>query len=171
LLLSVGLLGAVAACGFDAQLLKPYTPADGTNLDVGQDAALKVRNLQVVSNTKGEGYLSATLFTEGADRLTGATVAPHTLEGTIAPAVPVTLPAPLELPAQSLTVLTDRPFITVRAPELLAGSSATVVMEFAEAGSVTLECPVVDGNVPPWNTISPSPSSTASPSPSASPTS
>jgi len=167
LLLSLGLLGAAAGCGTEAQLLQPYNPADGTNLDVGANAALKVRNLLVVSDAKGKGYLSATLVSNAAERLTGATVAPHTLEGTTAAAAPATLPAPVELPPGSLVVLTDKqPLITVTAPEIQAGSSATVTLQFAQAGAVTLSCPVVDGTVPPWSEISASQAASASPSPS-----
>jgi hypothetical protein len=164
-----------AGCGFDAQLLKPYTPSDGTNKDIGEDGTLKVRNLLVVSRAKGEGYLSATVVANTADRLTGATVAPHTLEGTTSPAVPVTLAAPVELGPGALVVLTNQqPLITVSAPDLLPGSAATVVLQFEKAGAVTLDCPVVDGTQPPWATISPSPAASGtsgSPSPSPSATS
>jgi hypothetical protein len=176
-LLSFGLVGLAAGCGFDAQLLKPYTPSDGTNKDIGEDGTLKVRNLLVVSRAKGEGYLSATIVANTAERLTGATVAPHTLEGTTSPAVPVTLATPVELGPGSLVVLTNQqPLITVSAPDLLPGSAATVVLQFEKAGAVTLDCPVVDGTQAPWSTISPSPSpgasgASGSPSPSPSATS
>jgi hypothetical protein len=166
LLLSVGLLSTGAACGFDAQLLKPYTPGDGTNIDVGEDGALKIRNLVLISRAKGEGIVSATLISTNADRLRGVTVAPQKLDGTVGAAVPATLAAPVDL-AGTLVVLTDKqPLITVSAPDLEAGISATVVMQFEKSGDVTLNAPVVDGTVAPWSTISPSPSA----SPSASPT-
>ena len=165
LLLSLGLVGLVAGCGFDAQLLKPYNPADGTNIDVGEDGTLKVRNLQVVATADGEGYLSATLVANAAEQLTGATVAPQTLEGTAGPAAPVELPAPIELDPGQLLVLTDRPLLRVSAPDLQAGASATVVLQFAQAGPVTLQCPVVDGTVPPWTEINASASPSGSPTP------
>jgi hypothetical protein len=173
LLLSFGLVGLAAGCGFDAQLLKPYNPADGTNKDIGEDGTLKVRNLVVVSRAKGEGILSVTLVANTAERLTGATVAPHTLQGTTGPAVPVTVASPIELAPGSLVVLTNQqPLLTVSAPDLEAGSAATVVMQFEKAGAVTLDCPVVDGTQAPWSTISPSPAASGasgSPSPSPSP--
>ena len=169
LLLSLGLMGLVAGCGFDAQLLQPYNPADGTNIDVGEDGTLKVRNLLVVSDAKGKGYLSATIVSNAQERLTGVTVAPQSLDGTTGQAVPATLPAPVELTPGALVVLTDNPLIRVSAPGIEAGSSATVTMQFAQAGPVTLICPVVDGTVPPWSEISASQNATASPSPSASP--
>ena len=169
LLLSVGLLGTGAACGFDAQLLKPYTPSDGTNIDVGEDGALKVRNLVVISRTEGEGIISATMVSTNADRLTGLTVAPQKLDGTVGEAVPATLAAPVDL-AGTLVVLTDeQPLITVSAPELEAGSSATVVMQFEKSGEGSLNAPVVDGTIEPWSTISPSPAPSASPSASPTP--
>ena len=168
LLLSLGLMGLAAGCGFDAQLLQPYTPADGTNLDVGEDGTLKVRNLQVVATAPGEGYLSATIISNAPERLTGATVAPVTLEGTPAPAAPVTLPSPVTLDPGQLLVLTDEPLIRVDAPGLQAGASANVVLQFAEAGPVALTCPVVDGTVPPWSEIAASASPSGSPSPSGS---
>ena len=169
LLLSLGLMGLVAGCGMDAQLLKPYNPADGTNLDVGEDGTLKVRNLLVVSDAKGEGYLSATIVSNAQERLTGITVAPQSLDGSTGQPVPATLPAPVELPPGALVVLTDQPLIRVSAPGIEAGSSATVTMQFAQAGAVTLICPVVDGTVPPWSEISASQETTASPSASPSP--
>ena len=168
LLLSLGLVGLAAGCGFDAQLLQPYTPADGTNIDIGEDGTLKVRNVQVVATAPGEGYLSATIVSNAPERLTGATVAPQTLEGTPAPAAPVTLPSPVTLDPGQLLVLTDEPLIRVDAPGLQAGASAVVVMQFAEAGPVTLTAPVVDGTVPPWSEIAASASPSPSPSGSAS---
>ena len=173
LLLSFGLVGLAGGCGFDAQLLKPYTPADGTNKDIGEDGTLKVRNLVVVSRAKGEGIVSTTIVANAAERLTGVTVAPHTLQGTTGPAVPVQLAAPIELGPGSLVVLTNQqPLLTVSAPDLEAGSAATVVMQFEKAGAVTLDCPVVDGTQAPWSTISPSPAASgASGSPSPSPSS
>jgi hypothetical protein len=102
-----------------------------------------------------------------ADRLTGVTVAPQKLDGTVGQAVPAELAAPVDL-AGTLVVLTDKqPLITVSSPDLQAGGSATVVMQFEKSGDVTLNAPVVDGTIEPWSTISPAP---ASASPSASPT-
>jgi hypothetical protein len=171
LLLSLGLMGSAAACGFDAQLLKPYNPADGTNIDVGEDGALKVRNLQVVSRAKGEGYISATLVSTAADRLTGITVAPQTLEGTAGAPVQATLAAPIELGGPIVVMTDTQPLVTVSSPEIVAGGSAGIVMTFEKAGQVSLNAPIVDGTVPPWSTISPSPTPSASPTPGASPTS
>jgi len=175
LLLSVGLVGLAAGCGFDAQLLKPYTPSDGTNIDVGEDGVLKIRNVLVISRTKGEGILSTTIVSNQGEQLTGVTIAPQTLEGTAGAPVAATLPAPIALDPGVLKVLTNtQPLITVTAPELLAGSSATITMQFSKSGQVVINAPVVDGTVEPYSTISPAPApapATASPSPTPSATS
>ena len=160
--LSLGLLGSAAGCGFDAQTLQPYTPADGTNLDVGADNQLKIRNLVVVSRTEGEGFISASIISGGGDTLTAAAVVPSPLSGSPAPAVTAEVPAPVELPAGRLIVLTNGPLITVSSPALVAGGAASVTLEFAGTGEVALNCPIVDGNLPEWRTIGTS----ASPSPS-----
>ena len=171
LLLSVGLVGLASGCGFDAQLLKPYTPSDGTNVDVGEDGVLKIRNVLVISRAKGEGILSTTIVSNQGEQLTGVTIAPQTLEGTAGAPVTATLPGPITLDPGVLKVLTNtQPLITVTSPELLAGSSATITMQFSKSGQVVLNAPVVDGTVEPYSTISPAPataSPSASPSPSA----
>ncbi|WP_454227400.1 hypothetical protein [Propioniciclava flava] len=48
----------LSGCGFNAQTLQPYTPAEGVNTQIGD---VKVRNLVVVSDDEGHGYLSASL--------------------------------------------------------------------------------------------------------------
>lgn len=166
-LLSCSLVGLVAACGFNAQTNQPYTPSDGTNADIGPDGELKIRNLVIISRVEGQGIVSASLIGNAEDQLTGVTVAPVKADGTDAEAVAAMLPAPLQLGNGSLTILTDGPLITVQAPELTAGLDALVTMQFANAGSVPMRAPVVDGTLEPWSTITPA----ASPSPSASPTS
>lgn len=172
-LLGLGLLGLVGACGFGAQTLQPYTPAEGTNADIGQGGTLKIRNLVVVSRTKGQGIISATLVSNASDRLTGVTVAPTRPDGSTAPGVAAALPKPITLGSGSLVVLTDmQPLITVAAPDLQPGLTATITLQFANAGPVTMNAPVVDGTTEPWSTITPAPSpsgsASASPSPSAS---
>ena len=169
LLLSCSLVGLMAACGFKAQTNQPYTPADGTNADIGTDGVLKIRNLVVISRAEGEGIVSASLIGNAEDQLTGITVAPFLADGSDGPAVPAQLPAPLSLGGGSLTVLTNGPLVTVQAPEMMAGLDALVTLQFAKAGSVPLRAPVVDGTLEPWSTISATPGASASPSPSPSP--
>ena len=93
--LSLTLLGSAAGCGFDAQTLQPYTPADGTNLDVGADNQLKIRNLVVVSRTEGQGIISASVLSGADDTLTGVAVVPSPLSGSPGPAptIPVSYSA------------------------------------------------------------------------------
>ena len=59
----------VAACGRNAQTLRPYTPAEGVNFDVGDmavpDSVIHVRNLLVISRSAGTGIVSATMVTSG----------------------------------------------------------------------------------------------------------
>lgn len=162
-------LGLVAGCGFDAQTLQPYTPADGANLDVGSDNELKIRNLVVVSRTDGQGIVSASLVSGTGDRLTAVTVTPAPLESSPAPPATASLSAPVEVPRGVNVVLTNGPLITVQAPGIKAGLAAAVTMTFAQAGEVTLNCPIVDGTLEPWNTISPSPSPSLSPTPGSTP--
>ena len=77
LLAALGLVLAVGACGTDAQTLRPYTPAEGVNVDVGDPAdaqnVVHVRNLLIISKAPGSGVLSASLVTDGRDELTGVT--------------------------------------------------------------------------------------------------
>lgn len=169
-LLSFGLAGLGAGCGFDAQTSQPYTPAEGTNLDVGQDNQLKIRNLVLVSRTEGQGFLSASIVSGPGDQMTGVSVLPEPLSSSAAPApTAATLAAPVDLPGGVLVVLTDQPLITVDSVGLVAGGAAQVTMQFAQSGAVVMNCPVVDGTVSPWTTISPTPVSSPSLSPSPSP--
>ena len=164
LLLSFGLVGLLGACGFGAQTLQPYTPADGTNLDIGTDAALKIRNLVIISRAKGEGIVSASLVGNTEDQLTSVTVVPAKPDSSAGTPATATPPAPISLGGGSLVVLTDQqPLLTVRAPDLAPGLSADVTLQFAKAGAVTLRCPVVDGTAGQWQTISPSPSPSPTP--------
>ena len=75
LLAALGLLLVGGACGTDAQTLRPYTPAEGVNVDVGDPAdaqnVVHVRNLLIISKAPGSGILSASLVTDGRDELTG----------------------------------------------------------------------------------------------------
>src|ERR671916_1499627 len=66
---ALGLLVGLGACGTDAQTLKPYTPAEGVNVDVGNSANLQevvhVRNLLIICKAPGSGILSASIVTDG----------------------------------------------------------------------------------------------------------
>ena len=168
-LLAFGLVGLVAGCGFDAQTLKPYTPADGTNLDVGSDNELKIRNLVVISRVEGQGIVSASVVSGTGDRLTGVTVTPSPLAASPGQPATASLTQPVEIPQGVNVVLTNGSLVTVQSPGIKAGEAAKVTMTFAQAGEVSLDCPVVDGTLEPWNTISAAPSPSVSPTPGSTP--
>jgi hypothetical protein len=165
LLLSLGLTALVAGCGFNAQTNMPYTPADGTNADLGAGGAIKIRNLVVISDTKGSGVISATLIGNVQDQLTSVSVTPLKADGSAGTAVTATPATPLQLGGGSLIVLTNVTPLKVTSPDLVAGLSATVTMNFTTAGPATLNCPVVDGTQAPWSAITPGVSPTPSPEP------
>ncbi len=168
LLLSMGLTVVLAGCGFNAATNAPYTPSDGTNADIGDGGTLKIRNLVIISRAEGEGIVSASLIGNADDQLTSVSVTPTKVDGSAAPAVSTAPAAPLQLGGGNLIVLTNQAPLTVTAPDLVAGLSASVTMTFAKAGPVTLNCPVVDGTIPPWSQITPGTS--ASPTPQPTPT-
>ena len=123
-LLSLGLLAVAAACGMDAQTLKPYTPGEGVNVDVGNPsdpkAVVHVRNLLIVSKAPGEGIVSASLVTDGRDQLTGITGVPIKADGTEGAPFTATIPNTVSLANDLLVVLTDGTPITVKSPDIAA---------------------------------------------------
>jgi hypothetical protein len=165
-LVALGLLLVTAACGKDAQTLRPYTPAEGINIDVGDPAMVRqvvsVRNLLIISRTEGQGVVSATIVTDDRDELTALTGAPIKADGTEGAPFTATLSQTVSFGNGAQIVLTDRPLITVTSPDLVAGRSASVTMQFKNAGEATVLVPIVDGNEPQYATISPSPAATPS---------
>lgn len=164
-----------AACGTNAQTLRPYTPADGVNFDVGDqtvpDSVIHVRNLLVISRAPGKGIVSGTLVTSGRDTLTGVSGVPYQADSSKGAPFTATMSGPVLLINNAQVVLTDiDPFITVSgAAGLAAGLDADVTLQFGKAGSVTTRTTVVDGNLPPYDEISPSANPSASPSVTAAP--
>lgn len=162
----------VAACGRNAQTLRPYTPSEGVNFDVGDltmpDSVIHVRNLLVISRSPGTGIVSATMVTSRRDTLTGVSGVPYLPDSSKGTPFTATLPAPVLLINNAQVVLTNQqPLITVTgATGLAAGLDADVTLEFGKAGSVTTRTTVVDGNLSPYTEITPeaSPSASASPS-------
>lgn len=165
----------VAACGKDAQTLRPYTPAEGVNFDVGDqtvpDSVIHVRNLLIISRSPGQGIVSATMVTTGRDTLTRVSGVPYKADSTKGAAFTATLPSPVLLTNNAQVVLTNtQPFITITgAPGLAAGLDADVTLQFGKAGSVTTRTTVVDGNLPPYADITPSASPSATPAVTAAP--
>lgn len=171
-----------AACGTNAQTLRPYTPSEGINFDVGDqtkpESVIHVRNLLVISRSPGSGIVSGSLSTLGQDSLTGVSGVPYKVDSSKGSPFTATVSTPVVLANNSQVVLTDLdPFITISgASGLAAGLDADVTLQFATAGSVTMRTTVVDGNLPPYTDVTPSaapsasPSVTGAPSPSASAT-
>jgi hypothetical protein len=158
-------LAVAAACGMDAQTLRPYTPGEGVNVDVGNPsdakAVVHVRNLLIVSKAAGEGIVSASLVTSGRDQLTGISGVPIKADGTEGAPFTATIPSTVSLANQLLVVLTDGTPITVKSPDIAPGLSATLTLTFQSAGQVTVKVPVADGNEPQYATITPAPTPSA----------
>jgi hypothetical protein len=159
-LLSLGLVLAATGCGFQVQTNNPYTPADGVNFDVG---SVKIRNLTIVSKTKGEGFFAGSLISPDPDELVSITGTATKPDGTEGPQFTADISTPVTVNNNKWVILTDRPsLITVKSPELEQGLTAKLLLTFRTAGEVTTFATVVDGNIPQYATISPSPSPSAS---------
>lgn len=161
LLAVLGLVLVVGACGNDAQTLRPYTPAEGVNIDVGNPSDVEnvvhVRNLLIISKEAGSGVLSASLVTDGRDQLTGVTGYAIKSDGSQGAPLTVTLGNSVSIANRAQIVLTDQAPIGVRSADLAPGLTASMTLTFANAGEVTVIVPVVDGNEPQYASISPAP--------------
>jgi len=164
-LLSLGLLAVAAACGMDAQTLKPYTPGEGVNVDVGDagnpNAVVHVRNLLIVSKAPGQGIVSASMVSGNRDQLTGITGVAIKADGTEGAPFTATITNTVSLANNLLVVLTNGTPITVKSADIAPGLSATMTLTFQSAGEVTVKVPVMDGNEPQYATISPAPTPSA----------
>lgn len=158
MLLALGLLLSTSACGMQVQTNKPYTPAEGVNLDVG---SVHVRNLMILSRADGAGFLSASLTSSDVDALTLVSGTPIKVDGSDGAAFTATLPDPVALGNGVLVVLTNRPFITITSADLKPGLTAKLVLQFSNAGEADVTVPVVDAAQPDYATLTPSPSSSS----------
>ena len=154
-LLMVLAVSVATACGFEQQTLRPYTPAEGVNFDVGGDRGVKVRNLMILSRTEGEGFLSATMVAGDRNQLTGISGKAIKSDGTDGAPLAATISSPITLESGVPVILTDGPPITVRSPDLEAGLLAEVTLQFSPAGSTTVRIPVVDASEGPYASVSP----------------
>ncbi|HZA02945.1 MAG TPA: hypothetical protein VE617_00135 [Propionibacteriaceae bacterium] len=161
LLAVLALMLAVGGCGNDAQTLRSYTPAEGVNLDVGDpydlERVVHVRNLLIISKEPGSGILSASMVTNGRDQLTEVTGYAIKADGSQGAPLTVTLTNTISIANGALVVLTDQGSIPVSSPDLAPGLSASLTLTFANAGEFTVLVPVVDGNQPQYQGISPAP--------------
>jgi len=174
--LAFGALLSLTACGLDAQTMRPYTPGEGVQADVAPaddpQAAVKIRNLLIVSPEPGEGFLSGSMTSRGQDALTSVEGVAIKDDGSAGAPIVATLGGPVRVADGALVVLTSGPFITVQSADLTPGRTATLTLQFQKAGEITLQTTVVDGKQEPWSSVTPIPtgsaSESASPSPSAS---
>jgi hypothetical protein len=161
LLLIIGLLLVSGACGQDVQTNRPYTPADGVNIDVGDptvpNKVVHVRNLAIISYAPGEGILSGSIVTADRDALTAVSGAPLKADGTEGAPSTVTIPNTVSVANGALVVLTDQAPIILKSPDLAPGLDAIVTLAFQNAGEVTQRVPVLDGNVGPYVSLKPTP--------------
>ena len=143
---------ALAACGanFNAQTMKPYQPAEGTNATSG---SIAVRNLLVLAAEDGTGELHAAVVNTGKtdDTLVGIASEPATgaqggdgAEPTAPPATvtvgnvrPMTLASGTSL---TLPPASGKPFtVTGGKP----GTMITLTITFAKAAPITAHVPVL----------------------------
>ena len=166
LLLVIGLLLVSAACGQDVQTNRPYTPAEGPNVDVGDpanpDKVVHVRNLLIISWEPGQGVVSASIVTDDRDALTAVSGTPIKVDGTEGAPFTATIGNTVSIANGAQVVLTDQAPITVQSPDLMAGLEAAVTLAFQNAGEATVRVPVVDGNEAQYATLRPTPTSTPS---------
>lgn len=79
------------------------------------------------------------------------------VDGTEGAPITATIPQQISLGNGLVVVLTSQPLIMLKSPDLKAGLTAQLTLEFSEAGQVTVIVPVVDGRQPPFTSISPEP--------------
>ncbi|MFT3876864.1 MAG: hypothetical protein QM708_10650 [Propioniciclava sp.] len=180
LIAGVGATLVLTGCGFDMQTLQPYTPAHGVNIDVKTDdnnRQLKVRNLLVISDTKGQGVLSASMTSPVTDRLVSVSGTPFKADNSAGTPLTVTQGAAVELKADQIAVLTNpAPVIKVSSPDLRPGLTVDLTLTFASGRTAHAVAPVMSYDDPIYTTVSPAPASasatparTATPTPTATP--
>ncbi len=169
--LALGASLTLTGCGFDAQTLKPYTPANGVNATQGD---LALRNVVIIADSAGQGRLSGSLSSvRKADSLAGVSGTALKPDGSDAGALTVGAPN-IPLPAGKLVVLTDPAVaaIPVSSADLKPGLAARVQFKFGSGVVQDLVVPVVDASSAYYKTISPAPAApaaSASAAPSAAP--
>ena len=160
LVVVIGLLFLAAACGQNVQTNRPYTPAEGVNIDVGNPATpnkvVHVRNLSIISWGPGEGVLSGSIVTADRDSLSAVSGMPFKVDGSEGAPFTGTIPSTVSVANGLQVVLTDQPPIIVKSPDIMPGLDANVTLQFENAGDVTLRVPIVDGNEPQYATLRPS---------------
>ena len=160
MLVALGLMGGSAACGFDIQTNRPYTPAQGINDNVG-DPPVQVRNLMVLSREDGVGYLSATITAADRDALVSVVGKPFKADGSDGAPFTVGLRNPVGLAPGANVILTQGSLIALKSADLVVGLEAEVTLTFSTAGELERRVVIVDADEEPYATISPTPSAPA----------
>ncbi|HEU4674577.1 MAG TPA: hypothetical protein VFS29_01200 [Motilibacteraceae bacterium] len=162
--LALALAPGLAACGAtaDAPTLKYYAPADGVLGKLGDLRALNVLVVVPAGGVSGSAVMSMSLVNQGAqpDTLTGVTVAGQ----------PAQVTGPTQLaPQSSLSVggPDAKTQVVVTTPPK-AGTLAPVQLQFQQAGTLSLQVPVVEASGYYNRYVAPSAEATASPTPSTS---
>jgi hypothetical protein len=160
LLIVIALLFLAGACGFNVQTNKPYNPAEGVNVDVGDPAqpnkVVHVRNLMIISWAPGEGVISGSIVTADRDSLTAVTGIPIKADGSEGAPFTGTIPSTVSLANGVLVVLTAQPPIIVKSPDIMAGLDAVLTLQFENAGEVTTRAPIVEGSDAEYVSLKPS---------------
>lgn len=148
----------LSGCGFGVQTLQPYTPAQGVNAEIG---SVKVRNLAIISDAAGKGYVSASLVSPTNDTLAEVSGHPVMLDGSAGRPLAVTGGMPVALSANKLAVLTEpTASLEVSSPDLSPGLQASVTLVFASGFRQTIQTPVLSSKDPVYASVSPAPTPT-----------
>ena len=175
LVAGVGASLLLTGCGFDAQTLQPYTPANGVNVDLpaGQDGRqLKIRNLLLVADGAGKGVVSASIVSPVADSLVKVEGAARKADNSVGSPLTVT-GGPVQLQPNRMVVLTEGEGFTVSGSDLEPGLTADLVLTFKSGVQAEAIAPVMSSESKIYASITPAPAPTrATPTPAgtASPT-
>lgn len=160
---AIGLVAGSAACGYDPAKKSEPPPgqdtaiqATGVNFNVGNGSDVTmIRNLMIVSGQQGRGFLSGSIQASNDDRLKKVSGNVITEGGKEGETIKVAMPKSVTLDGGSLVVLTDRPAIKLRSPDLTAGLTAKLRLSFESADSKKVEVPIEDGDKPDLKTVQP----------------
>ncbi len=160
----VGASLLLTGCGFNMQTLQQYTPAHGVNVDLQAGEAnrqLKVRNLLVVADEDGSGFVSASIVSPVADRLVKVEGNAHKMDNSTGAPLNVSGSA-VTLEANRLAVLTDpQAAFTVTSPDLKPGLTVDLTLTFASGLQASAIAPVMSAEDPIYAEISASPRPTS----------
>lgn len=134
------LVFVLAGCtaSFDAQTSKPYNPAQGVNVDAGENGELKLRNIVAVAEEPGRATLVGTVVNAGsADVLNGVDVAGGSAE--LTPNNPSLAPGVTQIGYGEDDVVT----VVLDSPRIEPGHTIALTFRFGTAAPVTIDTQVV----------------------------